>query len=249
MTYQQRCNLCEEPAEDGEADHIVPLWKGGEDIVPNMQWLCKPCHRAKTIRESAERAALLRTTEDSQWIDKPYTTGHSHFPRVLSLSNSTGSPSSSLDRKEPMSVNKVILVGNLGADPETREAGSGMKIANLRLATSERAKGADGEWGDHTEWHRVVCFGKTAENCERFLAKGRQVYVEGKIRTRKWEDKSGQERWTTEVVADVVRFLGGGTREEVAPKPARASRGGGGRRANFTQRPALDTAPLDDVPF
>jgi single-strand DNA-binding protein len=147
-----------------------------------------------------------------------------------------------------MSVNKVILVGNLGADPETREAGSGMKIANLRLATSERAKGADGEWGDHTEWHRVVCFGKTAENCERFLAKGRQVYVEGKIRTRKWEDKSGQERWTTEVVADVVRFLGGGTREEVAPKP-RASRGGGGRRANFTQRPALDASPLDDVPF
>jgi single-strand DNA-binding protein len=148
-----------------------------------------------------------------------------------------------------MSVNKVILVGNLGADPETREAGSGMKIANLRLATSERAKGADGEWGDHTEWHRVVCFGKTAENCERFLAKGRQVYVEGKIRTRKWEDKSGQERWTTEIVADVVRFLGGGTREEVAPKPARASRGGGGRRANFTQRPALDASPLDDVPF
>jgi len=148
-----------------------------------------------------------------------------------------------------MSVNKVILVGNLGADPETREAGSGMKIANLRLATSERAKGSDGEWGDHTEWHRVVCFGKTAENVERFLAKGRQVYVEGKIRTRKWEDKSGQERWTTEIVADVVRFLGGGTREEVAPKPARASRGGGGRRANFTQRPALDASPLDDVPF
>ena len=148
-----------------------------------------------------------------------------------------------------MSVNKVILVGNLGADPETREAGSGMKIANLRLATSERAKAAGGKWGDHTEWHRVVCFGKTAEDVERFLAKGRQVYVEGKIRTRKWEDKSGQERWTTEIVADVVRFLGGGTREEVAPKPARASRGGGGRRANFTQRPALDASPLDDVPF
>ena len=149
-----------------------------------------------------------------------------------------------------MSVNKVILVGNLGADPETREAGSGMKIANLRLATSERAKGSDGEWGDHTEWHRVVCFGKTAENCERFLAKGRQVYVEGKIRTRKWEDKSGAERWTTEIIADVVRFLGGGARDEAPSRAPSKPRSGGGKRADFTARPAVDTSPLDDsIPF
>ena len=75
-----------------------------------------------------------------------------------------------------MSVNKVILVGNLGADPEIRDTASGMKVATLRLATSERAKDAKGEWADHTEWHRVVSFGKTAENIERFLAKGRQVH-------------------------------------------------------------------------
>ena len=149
-----------------------------------------------------------------------------------------------------MSVNKVILVGNLGADPEIRDTASGMKVATLRLATSERAKDAKGEWADHTEWHRVVTFGKTAENVERFLAKGRQVYVEGKIRTRKWEDKTGAERWTTEIIADVVRFLGGGAREEAPARAPSKPRSGGGKRADFTARPAIDASPLDDsIPF
>ncbi|MEZ4235209.1 MAG: single-stranded DNA-binding protein [Myxococcota bacterium] len=109
-----------------------------------------------------------------------------------------------------MSVNKVILVGHLGADPETRTTGSGMTVANLRLATNERRKDDSGNWADATEWHRVVCFGKVAENVARYLKKGRQIYVEGKIRTRKWQDKDGNDKWTTEIFADNVTFLGGG---------------------------------------
>ncbi|MEQ1565370.1 MAG: single-stranded DNA-binding protein, partial [Myxococcota bacterium] len=107
-----------------------------------------------------------------------------------------------------MSVNKVILVGNLGGDPESRTTGSGMVVATLRIATSERRKDDGGQWTDHTEWHRVVCFGKVAENVGRFLKKGRQVYIEGKIRTRKWQDKDGNDKYTTEVLADQVVFLG-----------------------------------------
>jgi len=103
-------------------------------------------------------------------------------------------------------INKAILIGNLGADPEVRTSASGVAVANLRIATSERVK-KDGEWTDHTEWHRVTCFGKTAENVGRFLKKGRPVYIEGRIQTREWE-KDGQKRWTTEIIANNIRFLG-----------------------------------------
>ena len=109
-----------------------------------------------------------------------------------------------------MAVNKVILVGNLGGDPETRTTAGGMVVSTIRLATSDRRKDDAGNWTDYTEWHRVVTFGKVAENVARFLKKGRQIYVEGKIRTRKWQDKDGQEKYTTEIVADAVQFLGGG---------------------------------------
>ncbi len=108
-----------------------------------------------------------------------------------------------------MTVNKVILVGRLGADPETRTAQSGMMIANLRLATDDRRKTQDGTWETVTDWHRVVCFGRTAENVARFCRKGKQLYIEGKVKTRKWQDKEGKDRWSTEIVADQVRFLGG----------------------------------------
>jgi single-strand DNA-binding protein len=108
-----------------------------------------------------------------------------------------------------MSVNKVILVGNLGGDPESRTTGGGTVVTTIRLATSDRRKDEAGQWTDHTEWHRVVAFGKVAENIAKYLKKGRQIYVEGKIRTRKWQDKDGQDRYTTEVVADTVQFLGG----------------------------------------
>lgn len=108
-----------------------------------------------------------------------------------------------------MSVNKVILIGNLGADPETRTSQSGTTVANLRIATTERVRDREGNWSDQTEWHRVVCFGRTAENVARFLKKGRQIYVEGRLQTRKWQDRDGNDRWSTEVVANDIRFLGG----------------------------------------
>ena len=107
-------------------------------------------------------------------------------------------------------VNKVILIGNLGADPESRTTQSGTTVANLRVATAERRKDREGNWGDHTEWHRVVCFGRTAENVTKYLKKGRQIYVEGSIRTTKYQDKEGRDRYSTEVVANEVHFLGGG---------------------------------------
>lgn len=123
-----------------------------------------------------------------------------------------------------MTVNKVILVGNLGADPESRQTSSGSTVTNLRIATNERRKNAAGEWSDHTEWHRVTVFGRTAENAARYLSKGRSVYVEGRLRTSKWTDKDGRDRYTTEVTSDVLHFLGGqdsrsdrGQRSDVRP--------------------------------
>lgn len=107
-----------------------------------------------------------------------------------------------------MSVNKVILVGNLGADPESRGA-----VTKLRLATTERRK-QDEEWVDHTEWHRVACFGRTAENVAQYCRKGKQVYIEGKLRTTKYTDSNGNDKWSTEVIADRVAFLGGRADEQ-----------------------------------
>jgi single-strand DNA-binding protein len=107
-------------------------------------------------------------------------------------------------------VNKVILVGNLGADPEARYTQSGSPVTNFRIATSERWTGRDGQPQERTEWHRIVTFGKLAEHCRDYLSKGRQVYVEGRIQTREWQDRDGNRRWTTEVVAQTVQFLGRG---------------------------------------
>ena len=106
-------------------------------------------------------------------------------------------------------LNKVMIIGNLGQDPDVRNTNSGNKVANLRVAVSERRKDRNGEWGDATEWVGVVCFGKTAENVGEYLTKGRQVYVEGRLQTRQWEDREGNKRYTTEVVAFNVLFLGG----------------------------------------
>ncbi len=108
-----------------------------------------------------------------------------------------------------MTVNKCILIGNLGRDAEIRATGGGTTIANLRLATTDRRKAADGTWEDHTEWHSVVAFGKTAEIMERFGKKGKMLYVEGRLQTREYTDKDGNKRWSTEVVANAIRLLGG----------------------------------------
>ncbi len=146
-----------------------------------------------------------------------------------------------------MTVNKVILVGNLGADPESRTTQSGSTVANLRIATSERAKDRDGNWADHTEWHKVACFGRTAENVARFCRKGKQVYIEGKIRTRKWQDRDGNDRWSTEVIADQIRFLGGrgdgaGSFDSAGPSTSPSSGGYSGPSGGGGD---ID----DDIPF
>ncbi|WP_018865088.1 single-stranded DNA-binding protein [Thioalkalivibrio sp. ARh3] len=132
-------------------------------------------------------------------------------------------------------VNKVILLGNLGQDPERRETPNGVTVTNLRLATSERWKDKNsGEDREETEWHRIVIFGKLADIAAQYLAKGSQVYLEGKIQTRKWQDQSGNDRYSTEVVAHEMQLIGGkGGGQQ--PQQAPAQTGGG---------------PLDDdVPF
>ena len=107
-------------------------------------------------------------------------------------------------------VNRVILVGNLGADPEVRYTPSGQAVANFRIATSESWTDKAGQKQERTEWHRIVAWNKTAENCGEYLKKGRQVFIEGKLQTREWTDKENKRNWTTEVVADKVVFLGRG---------------------------------------
>ena len=129
------------------------------------------------------------------------------------------------------SVNKVILIGNLGKDPETRYAPSGDAICNITLATTDNWRDkATGEKREATEWHRVVFFGKLAEIAGQYLRKGSQVYVEGSLRTRKWQDKDGQDRYTTEIRADEMKMLGSRQGMGGGDAPARneGSYGGGG---------------------
>jgi single-strand DNA-binding protein len=106
------------------------------------------------------------------------------------------------------SLNKVQLIANLTADPEIRYATSGTAVGNIRVATTERIRDANGEWTNKPEYHRVVCFSAQAENAGKYLAKGRQVYVEGRLQTREWEDANGVKRWSTEIVASNIQYLG-----------------------------------------
>ncbi|MCZ6449646.1 MAG: single-stranded DNA-binding protein, partial [Deltaproteobacteria bacterium] len=108
-----------------------------------------------------------------------------------------------------MSVNKVILIGNLGRDPEVRFTANGRAVANFSIATTEKWVDTNGDKQERTEWHNIVVWGKQGETCAQYLAKGRQVYIEGSIRSRSYDDKSGNKRYITEIVAQRVRFLGG----------------------------------------
>lgn len=109
------------------------------------------------------------------------------------------------------SVNKVILIGHLGADPELRYTPSGNRaVCNLRIATTEVYKDKNGQKQEQTEWHRITVWGDQAENCNKYLAKGRLIYVEGKLQTRSWDDKDGVTKYSTDVIAERVKFLGGG---------------------------------------
>ena len=115
------------------------------------------------------------------------------------------------------SVNKVILIGNLGRDPEMRYTPSGTAVATLSLATKEEWKGKDGQKQESTEWHRVVAWGRLGEICGEYLHKGSQIYIEGKLQTKAWEDKEGNKRYTTEVVAQRMQMLGGGKKADPGP--------------------------------
>ena len=108
-----------------------------------------------------------------------------------------------------MSVNKVILIGRLGADPEVRYTQNGQAVANFNVATHESWKDRDGQPQEKTEWHRIVVWGRQAETCAEYLKKGREAYVEGRLETRQWQDREGNDRYTTEIKAQTVRFLGG----------------------------------------
>jgi len=148
------------------------------------------------------------------------------------------------------SVNKVILIGNLGADPELKYTASQKAVCNLRLATNEVWKDKDGQKQEKTEWHRVNAWGDLAENCQKYLSKGRSIYVEGRLETRKWQDKDGNDKYSTEIVANQIVFLGGGD-----GKGERSSSGGGGRRDSSGGGRSGSSGngdkppPDDDIPF
>jgi single-strand DNA-binding protein len=153
------------------------------------------------------------------------------------------------------SVNKVILVGNLGADPETRYMTNGDAVCNIRLATTESWKDKNsGEKREITEWHRVVFYRKLAEIAAQYLRKGSQVYLEGRIRTRKWTDKEGQERYTTEIEATEMQMLGRreGQGAPMGGEPAGAAGGSdyqpAPKKAGNAAKPSFDDLD-DDIPF
>jgi single-strand DNA-binding protein len=159
------------------------------------------------------------------------------------------------------SVNKVILLGNLGRDPETRYTTGGDAVTNLSIATSEQWKDKNGEKQERTEWHRVVLFGRQAEIAGEYLKKGRSVYIEGRLQTRKYTDKDGVEKYSTEVVGDRMQLIGGardasggdvefGSGGGGAPQrrePAGASAGGGGTRGGGAKKNVDELD--DDIPF
>jgi single-strand DNA-binding protein len=145
------------------------------------------------------------------------------------------------------SVNKVIVLGNLGRDPELRYTAGGQPVASFTVATNERWNDREGKPQERTEWHRIVVWGKQAENCANYLQKGRSVYVEGRLQTREWEDKEGQKRQTTEIVAQTVQFLG--SRDGAGP---RAGGAGGAGGAGPVREPGPASAPPQDdkdIPF
>ena len=137
------------------------------------------------------------------------------------------------------SVNKVILIGNLGRDPEIRYLPSGQAVANFTVATNDRWTDREGKPQERTEWHRIVVWAKQAENCANYLSKGRSVYIEGRLQTREWEDKEGQKRSTTEIVAQNVTFLG---------SPRAGAQGGTGADPQ-PQRESTAPPASEEIPF
>lgn len=139
------------------------------------------------------------------------------------------------------SLNKVMLIGNLGKDPEVRYTTSGQAVASFNLATSEKFKNKSGDWEERTEWHRVALWGKLAEIAGEYLAKGKTVYIEGRLQTRKWTDRDGNDKYTTEIVGDKMQMLGG--------KGDGGSSSGGGARRPAAGGVSDTTVSYDEPPF
>ena len=157
-----------------------------------------------------------------------------------------------------MSLNKVMLIGNLGSDPEVRYTQGGAAVANFNIATNEKWTNKQGEPQERTEWHKIVVWGRVAENCGKYLSKGRQVYVEGSIQTREWDDKDGNKRYTTEVNARTVQFLSGGSSagagQGMSQAPQRGpsnppQQSGGGQSGGQSSSKFDQSFSDDDIPF
>jgi len=149
------------------------------------------------------------------------------------------------------SVNKVILVGNLGRDAELRYTPGGAAVATLNLATTEVWNDKGGQRQEKTEWHRIVLWGKQAESLQEYLTKGKQIYVEGRLQTRQWDDKDGNKRYTTEIKADRITLLGGGgggARGAGGASAEYSGRGGGGGGGQMDE-PPVEPITDDDIPF
>jgi single-strand DNA-binding protein len=149
------------------------------------------------------------------------------------------------------SVNKVILVGNLGRDAELRYTPGGAAVATLNLATTEIWNDKGGQRQEKTEWHRIVLWGKTAESLSEYLTKGKQIYVEGRLQTRQWDDKDGNKRYTTEIRGDRIVLLGGGGSGGGGSRGPAMGRGGGDDMGGHAAGPEPSSEPLtdDDIPF
>lgn len=143
-------------------------------------------------------------------------------------------------------VNKVIIVGRLGTDPEVRTVGSGSTVTRLSVATSENWVDKEGHKQERTEWHKIVVWGRLAEICGKHLSKGRQVYIEGRLQTRSWEDQQGQKRYATEIVANTVQFLGGAS-ERAEGASQRSSGADDYGHQDFGPEPSFDSA--EEIPF
>lgn len=148
------------------------------------------------------------------------------------------------------SVNKVTLLGRLGRDPETKTTSGGTTVCRLAVATDNRVKSADGTWGKETEWHNVTLFGRTAEVADQYLRKGSEVYLEGRLKTRKYTDKNGIERWTTDIICNEMQMCGGKTSAKEEPRETHSE--------DYRDRPSRKVQPQqksgeevfsDDIPF
>ena len=148
-----------------------------------------------------------------------------------------------------MSLNKVMLIGNVGKDPEVRQTESGAKVASFTLATTERYKAKDGSVKDNTEWHNIVAWRGPAEVAEKYVHKGSQIYVEGRLRTRSWDDQNGAKRYTTEILAENIQLLGKKEESASVPSPAPSQTQRTQQKPQTTPMPYPTEADDSDLPF